>query len=172
MFEKNDYVMYAGEGVCLIEDIREIAFDTVANGENKLYYVLLPLNKKDSYVYVPTDSQVLTARMRAITAKEEIEKTIDAVKGKTLPWITDRKRRTALYRTVKSEMRCDRLLLLLCSLYHQRHLLEKEGKRMAFSDNEMLSQCEALIRSEFAFSLKIAPEEVGAYIRRRLELES
>jgi len=171
MFRAGDFIMYASEGVCRIEDIRTMAFESAKyTSEEKTYYVLMPQNKNSALIYVPTDSAVLTARMREITPKQKIEEIIDSVKGKIYPWINDRKRRGILYRQITAEMRIDQLLLLICSLYNQRHKLEKENKKMAFSDNEMLSKCEALVRSEFAFSLGIDPCEVGSYIKTRLDI--
>lgn len=165
MFQKKDYVVYANEGVCLIDDIRSIEFDRLAA---KDYYVLMPIRKNESQIFVPLDSETLLARMRPLLTKEEIDGILDSVVGKRLPWIADRKRRTALFKSICAEMKCERLLLMIGCLTLQKHLLEREGKKLTFADNEALLHGEALINSEFSFSLNIPYEEVPAYIRRRL----
>lgn len=168
MFQKKDYVVYGTEGVCLIDDIRPIAFDRL---ETKEYYVLIPQNKKEASVFVPLDSEILLAKMRPLMSKEAIDSAIDSVIGRSIPWIEDRKRRSAVFKAIRSELRCDKLLLMICCLYLKKHELEKVGKKLTFADSEALLQGEALINGEFSFSLGIPYEEVPAYIRRRLTLD-
>ena len=170
MFTKNDYVIYGSEGVCLVADIRPISFDLarMAEGEHT-YYVLSPMEKQDAYVYVPIDSEVLCAKMRRVLTKEEIDSAIDLAAKKPLPDLNDRKRRAVIYRSVCESMKCELLLLLVRALYERKNALSAQGKKMAFSDSEMLSKCEAVVASEFAFSLGIEKCEVSHYIQARLD---
>ncbi len=175
MFSKHEYVIYASEGVCLVKDICPVDFDSprfMATGDEKTeYYLLEPIGKSGSLIYVPTNSEKLVAKMRRVHSKAEIESAIAAVKGKALPWIDDRKKRAVIYQSVSREMKVDLLLLLVRSLYKRKKELEKVGKKPAFSDLEMLSKCEGMIAGEFAFSLGIPEREVGAYIRKQLGLQ-
>ena len=165
MFQKNDYIVYGSEGVCLVEDVRRIEFDRV---EEKEYFVLRPVGKNSANVFVPSDSEVLLARMRPVLSKEAIDATIDRIRGKRLPWIEDRKRRSMLFRQIRTEMKSDKLLLMIACLYQKKEELLFQGKKLAFADADALSAAETLVNSEFSFSLGIDSKDVSAYIQNRL----
>ncbi len=165
VFKIGDYVIYGSEGVCLIEDIRTIAFDRI---EEKPYYVLKPRNKKGAGVFFPCDSDILNTRMRRVLNAQEIHDALDRIRGKRLPWIDDRKRRTALFKSIRNEMRCEKLILMIRCIELQKRLLESEGKKLSFSDSDALSTATALVTSELSYVLDIPAEEVGSYIRDRL----
>ncbi len=171
MFNKNDFVIYGTEGVCQIIDVREIEFCHASANEKgkKLYYVLMPIRKKDTTVYVPTASERLCSRMRRIMKKEEIDAAIDTVKRQAALNLNDRKKRIAIYRDVSESTSCEKLLILIKSLYERRQKLISEGKKLSFSDAEMLLRCEGMIADEFSFSLNIESDAVGAYIQNRFQ---
>ncbi len=165
MFQVNDYLVYGNEGVCRVDGIRSLSFE--GSGE-KLYYVLVPFGKARAQIFVPTEGS-LVSKMRPVMTKKEVDAAIDAVAGKKLPWIEDRKRRTALFRTIRAEAKCENLLLMLGCLYGRRRELAALGKKLAFSDSDALFFGETIIHGEFSFALGIACDEVPSYIRSRLE---
>lgn len=170
MFSKNDYVIYSTEGICRVEDIRPVSFDIPhMPSEERVYYVLSPLSKSGASVYMPIENEQLVAKMRHVLTKEEIDEAIDASAKKPLPDLSDRRRRTMIYKAVTDSMKCELVLLLVRALYERRQALALEGKRMAFSDSEMLARCELSVAAEFAFALGIEKSEVGTYIQNRFE---
>ena len=65
MFEKGEYIVYGHNGICEVEDITHLNLSGVDKG--KLYYVLAPLNKKESRIYYPVDREKDGRARRTIT---------------------------------------------------------------------------------------------------------
>lgn len=162
------YLVYGSEGVCLLEDVRRMAFDRTGEAE---YYVLSPVNRREAKIFVPVSCQALVDKMRPLITKEEIDRTIDAAANKKFVWIHDRKRRASVFRAVRNEMKTSQSLMMLCCLYIKKQELEDKGKRMVFTDLEILSTTETLVGREIACALDIPYSEVGNYIRARLGLK-
>lgn len=95
MFKVNDTVVYGASGVCEITEIREMEF----RGKTVKYYVLKPLNSAGSTVFVPIENEKLTAKMKRVMSKDEIN---SMLKDKTgyLPWVEERKTRAEKYAEV------------------------------------------------------------------------
>ena len=68
MHNKNDIVLYGNQGVCKVFDIVK---KEMANEVNE-YYVLKPVNDVHSTVYVPTQNEKLTSKMKKVLSVEEI----------------------------------------------------------------------------------------------------
>jgi len=66
-FKKNDFVVYGRNGVCLIEDIKNMNF----GGDNGTYYILKPRSSNSSTVYVPVDKEGSQLLFRVISDSYE-----------------------------------------------------------------------------------------------------
>lgn len=163
MLCKDEFVNYGTYGICQIQDIRTMSFEP---GHDREYYVLKPVHHHDASVFVPVGSEKLEAKMRPILSKEEIDAIIASVKDDNLLWVTDRKERTAQFKDMLVR-RDERELLLLTSCLYLKS--QQEAKGLSAGDAQVLKTAESIIRQEFAFSLHIQPEEIGDYIRTRLE---
>ena len=75
MFSNGDAVLYGAEGVCRLEGStqREIG------GKKLEYYVLKPVYRAGSTVFVPKGNETLTAKMRRVLSPEEIHKLIQEI---------------------------------------------------------------------------------------------
>lgn len=162
MYQKLDYVNYGAHGICRIEDIRMMDFHT--GGGTQKYFVMKPLNQENTTFYLPADNPKVRERMRPILSQTEIDAILDSVKNKQMPWISDRKVRQAQFQQILSG-RDERELLLLAGCLHQR-LLEKG---LPTSELDILHRVEGIIEQEFSFSLQISRQEIGEYIRERLQ---
>ena len=69
MFQKNDIVLYGTHSVCRIEDISELRF----NKDPATYYILKPVYRKESTIFVPVANAMLSDKMHAILTLEEVE---------------------------------------------------------------------------------------------------
>ena len=167
-FHKNEYVVYANTGICIIEDICPLPFS--GKGEDLLYYVLKPLSNAYSTLYIPTNNEALRSKMRSVLTKEEIDDLLVHIKDQQLPWIEEKNARTDYCRKVLSEGNQQELLLLVSCMYVKKQEREAAGKKLPFADENVLKSIENLVGQEFAFSLGIPEEKVEKYIQDRLEI--
>ena len=162
---KNDYVHYGAYGVCQVEDLRSIRFGP--DTPRREYYVLRPVDQDGACIYVPADNAALTARMRPVLSREEIDRLLAGCREEQLPWTEDRKQRLDTFRDILRRGDERELLLLARCLYQK----SRESERgLASTDAQILKKAEAMISQSFAFSLRIDKQQVGSYIRRKLGL--
>lgn len=83
MYQKNDYINYAGHGICKIEDIRRMNFYT-GSGEQD-YYVIQPIAPGSATIYLPVDNPKSADRMRPILTQAEIDSVIRSVGDEEIP---------------------------------------------------------------------------------------
>lgn len=159
----NDYVNYSIQGICLVEDIRRAKFGY--DGCEREYYVLRPVHQENSHVFVPTDNLALVGKMRPVLSPEEIDSTILSVRNRSIPWVRDRKKRTAEFHEILSRRDERELLLLVSCLYLKS---KEEGKGLSDADGRVLKEAQTIIEREFSFSLNIEPQKTGEYIRGKL----
>lgn len=163
----NDYVNYGTYGICKIEDIQFMKFDSRPEGQN--YYILKPIHEKKSVVFVPTDNPKLLNRMRPVLSPDEVDKIILSVKDEDSIWVSDRKKRAIIFQSILAQ-RDERELMLLASSLYQKS--KERAKGLPAGEFQILKKAETIIEQEFAFSLKINAQSVGEYIREKLEIDS
>ena len=166
-FQKGQYVVYAANGVCSVEDVCKMP----ELSRNDLFYVLRPASDKNSVFYIPVTSETLTAKIRTLLSKEEIDSLIDSLRGDESTWIEDRKARMEHFRDVLRRSDPRELLLLAGTVYAQKQRLLSIGKKLSSSDESVLRQAESITDGEFSYVLGVEPKEVGNYILHRLSLD-
>ena len=166
-YQKGEYVRYGANGVCVVSDIESMV--SMDRRSIKKYYVLCPVADSGTKVFVPLDNPSLLAKMRPILTREEIDSAIRESALAPLPWISERNQRTERFREILKAAEPLPLMQLCCCLHQKRRQLSSEGKRLSGSDEAALKQAEKLVESEFAFSLNISRQEVGAYIHAAWE---
>ena len=75
MYEKNDKLLYATDGICTVDDIAERTY----NGITELYYILTPMSKRGSKIMIPTSNELLVSRMRKLLTRDEVLRLIDHI---------------------------------------------------------------------------------------------
>lgn len=164
MLEKGSFVIYGGNGVCRVTDIRsETMYKTT-----RTYYVLESVNDPGATIYVPVDNEALLARMRKIPDREEILIMLDALKDEMFSWEPDNRLRAEQFGAILD--RCDQreLLVLICTIREKRREIAAENKKLSASDDSALKRAEKIINGEFGFALSIPPEDVPGFIFARL----
>ncbi|MBQ9413530.1 MAG: CarD family transcriptional regulator [Clostridia bacterium] len=167
-FQKGEYVRYAANGVCLVDDIRQMP----ELKREEYFYILRPIADRNSTYFIPVDNAKLTAKLRPLLTKEEIDDLIDSVRDVHEPWIEDRKERAELFRTILRECDMRAVLSLAGTIYLRKQFLDQEGKKLSPSDDSVLKQAESMTENEFAFVLHMQNTEVGPYVRERLGIET
>lgn len=161
----NDYVNYGTQGICKIEDIRPMKFSFDSCERN--YYILKPVHQENACIFVPAENQKLIEQMRPILSPEDIDRIILSAKKQKKSWTNDRKKRASKFQDILSRRDECELLQLASCLYLKSM---DSAKGLCSSDVQILKKVEAIIAQEFSFSLNISPQEVGTYIRGKLDI--
>lgn len=164
VYRKGEYVRYASNGVCLIEDIRSDSH----KGKHKEFYVLKPVGAPGSTIFVPLDSEALLSKMARLPTREEVDELILSVGDTGLTWVDNRKDRAALFQNlVKTNDLRELMGLARCIVQKKQELLSR-GKKLSASDEGILRRAENLIENELAFVLCLPMDQVCGYIQSKL----
>lgn len=165
MYQAGDTVVYGMEGVCRIEEIAEKDFA----GERRLYYVLKPVFRNASTVFLPVDNPALTGKMRRTLTAAEIRDLIHCLPERDAVWIdNETARREACQDVLRSGDRL-RLAGLIKSLYLHQQELKAQKKDLRACDDRVLKEAETLLYEEFAFVLGLRREQVIPFIAGEIE---
>ena len=169
MYEKNDKVLYATDGICTVDDIAERTY----NGITELYYILTPMSKRGSKIMIPTSNELLVSRMRKLLTRDEVLLLIDHIPRKNgVEWICDDKQRREAYRSIIMRGERRELVGMIKVLYQHGERQKEIGKKLHAQDERFLGEAERMLYDEFSVVLGIAREEVLDYIRSRVESQT
>ncbi|MGI6576505.1 MAG: CarD family transcriptional regulator [Eubacteriales bacterium] len=160
MFQINDIIIYGTEGVCKIDDISEKRIDD----KTMEYYVLKPLYQNRAVVYVPKNSKKLTSRMRNVLTLYEVNELIREFANIDSIDIADTRARKQTYQQILQTCDYRELTRLVKTLHYQRLEAEEGGKKLPMWEDRVRKEAEKVLFSEFAYVLKIEPEQVLEYI--------
>ncbi len=169
-YNKGDYVIYGVNGICRIEDVR-VQKPAFGSGAEELVYVLKRLEKANLTITVPAGSEKLMAKMRELFTKAEIDALLLGAREHEIVWIDDKRERAEVFRGIMMQGVREDLILMIRCIYLQKQTLLLRGKKLNIADEEALKTAEKLVREEFAYSLGIEPDAVGAYIRNALRID-
>ena len=163
MAKIGDLVRYGQSGVCRIDEIRTMKMADM----EKEYFVLTPLFKASSVLYVPCDNLDLVSKMRPLLTEGEIKPLIQAAKKADVEWIRDFRRRSELSKKALASSNPMELLLLIRSI-HEHRKEEGDAKRVHTTDDYFLRDAEMIFYSEVSFVCGKKVEEVAEKIKRAL----
>lgn len=165
MFEKGDYIIYGGTGVCRVEEI-SVPEHLSSLGLNKLYYRLSPVFGSET-IYTPVDTSVF---MRPIITKVQAEELIDKIPEINSPGFEgrDRKETVENYKLSIGTHECEDLVKLIKAVYSKTRNLVNCGKKPGQTDTQYLKQAETLLHSELSVALGIPLAEVPGYIASKV----
>ena len=165
MFTTNDIVVYGAHGVCKIQGTEE----KTLMGTPKQYLVLKSVIGRTSTFFVPTDNDVLLARIRKPLAKEEIDQLITAMAQVEANWISDENERKITYKNIITEGNHIELIKLIKAISFEKKEREANGKRLHASDERFLKDAETLLYGEFQYVLNLTHEQLLSYIADRIK---
>ncbi len=168
MFQIGQTVLYGMEGVCTIEERKKMK----VGHTRAFYYVLRPVFRPTSTIFVPEDNELLLSKMRPVLSQEEITMLLREVPQEELAWIEDPNERKLEYQKILNGGERLWLVRLIRALYLRRQLLQSRGKHLRTGDEQMLRDAEKLLNDEFALVLNISQNEVPEYIRSQIELSA
>lgn len=164
MFAKGDVVSYGTTGVCRIDGECE----QKVKGEMKKYLVLKPVYQDNSTVFVPVDNKVLMDRLKSLLTFEEVEQLIEGMPEDDTRWIENDTERTEKFRSILKGGDRSELVKMVRSLYLHRQSQFAKGRKLHAADEHFLKDAEKMLFDEFAVVLGIKPEEVVAFIDKKL----
>ena len=167
MHNIGEYVVYGGNGVMTVVDIREEAF----GGDMRPYYVLREVGTSSaSLTFVPTDNERLVSLMRPLLTRDEIYEIIHSLRN--LPdctWAKDSRSRSELFKRIMESGDRGGILAMIRTIYKAGLRREEEGKKNFISDENAMHKAEKLVYSEFSLVLGIPEEEIPELIKAEYE---
>lgn len=166
-FEPNDTVLYGANGVCRVVEIQQKDLA----GQPMEYYVLQPVYADRSLIYVPTQNDTLTAKMRRILSADEVFDLIHRMPQEEDEWIIDETTRREKFHRVLVGGDPSSLIRMIRSLYRHQQKMKEQGKKLRQADERAFREGEKLLYDEFALVLHIEPEQVLPFILQEIGLE-
>ena len=165
-FQVNDFVMYGGSGVCVVESIGIPDIRGIDN--TKQYYLLKPLYTQDSTIFSPVDNSRVV--MRRLITEAQIHELIAQIPDMETIWDDNEKLREGKYLEAIHTYSCLEWARIIKTLYlkmGERALLKKT---VGEKDQRFLRMAEDLMFGEMAIPLGISKEKVGTYINEQVLL--
>lgn len=170
MYKIGEVVSYGATGICTIEDIRMESLSR-AGTKKQEYYILRPIATPTCMTYVPVANETLTAKMRPVYSKQQIDELIRSVQDQKLEWIEDTRRRADVFGEIVSRGISAELMKLIACLYLEKKSRSGGGRKFGAADEKLLTSAERMISEEFAYALQIPQKQVAAYIAGRMMQE-
>ena len=165
IFEKGSYVVYGINGICKVEDIRTLNIDGIP--KDRLYYVLIPTQRKESEIFTPVHNQKV--QMRKILNKQEAEQLIDQIPEVKTLWIQNEREREQCYKQYLRTCDCMDCVRIIKTLYLRKRDRLVQGKKVTAVDERYLKMAEENLYAELALVFELSEEQMEAYITKRLE---
>ena len=165
MYQAGEYVVYAGSGLCLVEQVGVPDFNV---GEQNRTYYFLRTTMDRSRIYVPTDTQL---PLRAPMTAEEAEAFLSRA-GEipvSLPVRRDRKTVVQHYQNMLSGHTKEGLAQAIKSI---RFAHRAAAGRMSGAEENVLRRAERQLCSELSGVLNISMEDAGERLARALTAQT
>lgn len=162
MFEKGCFVVNANNGICEIIDIVTMNM----NGEDKKYYVLVPIEEKTAKVFLPIN--IAEKRIRPAMQKDEAWKLIREIQTVDETLIENEKEREKIYKEALNSYNPKYLIGIMKALYIRRQKRLKDGKKNTAMDERYFKLFENQLYSELAFALGVDKSEVNQIIEENI----
>lgn len=165
MFQIGEKIVYGNNGVCQVEDVTRLQMEGV--DKEKLYYILIPLDKKRGRIYTPTDNEKI--KMRRVLTKNEAEHLVDEIEGiSQLDIAANDKMREEKYKEILRTCDCHECIRLIKTIYIRKQNLISKGKKLPNTDEKYLRQAEDSLYSELSVALDIDKNGMVKYIEDRV----
>ncbi|MFA0816531.1 MAG: CarD family transcriptional regulator [Anaerofustis sp.] len=156
MFRINDYVVYATSGVCRIVDIITQDFGGVIPKE---YYVIKSVNLENLTVFLPTENDDKTNKLRYILTEEEIRALLEDNAQDEKEWIEDNRFRSQVIKKTIVQGNPKEIFALIKMIRKQKEKLSETGKKVNYEDEKAMNDAAQMLCDEFAFVLNIKAED-------------
>ena len=156
VYEIGDYIVKSVNGVCKVEDILYLSMSEA--DENKLYYLLVPVDDKKEKIYLPTDTA--DSSIRKIMTEEEVWKLIDKIPKIEEERIGNEKLCERRYKEAVRSCDPEVLVGIIKMIYLRRKKRVEQGKKSTVVDERYFRLAENSLYSELGFVLHKDKEEI------------
>ncbi len=170
MFSVGDTIKYGNHGICKIMGTQDMTIDS----KTRPYYVLKPLFKNSSTIYLPIGSEIIEKKMRPALTAEEIYALIRNMPDAETIWVENVNERKEIYKKILLGNDSSTLMRLIKTLYlHGQELKNAgKGKKLHASDERFLKDAENVLYDEFSYVLDIERDEVLPFINKQIEINT
>lgn len=165
MFEVGDYIVCGSNGICEVQNVSTIDIPDV--DPERLYYILQPVYKKSSVVYIPVDSEKIV--MRKVLTKEQVNELIEHIPEIELIVEMNDKLREEKFKECMKNYDCKDWIKVIKTLYARRQERLQRGQKVTATDARYLKSAEDNLYCEFAMALGIEKQDVEAYIEKCID---
>lgn len=166
MFQPGDRVVYGIHGVCTILNLECRVIDR----RKTEYYVLEPYEQTGARFLVPTQNQAAVAKLRPVLSKQELDQLLCSEDAHQDAWISDENQRKQRYRELITSGDRAALICMVRSLLAHRQQQTAAGRKFHLCDENFLRDAQKLLSAEFSMILNIEPDQVGEYIKNKIEI--
>lgn len=166
MFDKDEFIVYGRNGVCLVEDIKPMDIDGI--GSERLYYVLRPVNSQGSTIFTPVDNQKVP--MRKIITKEEALDLIEKIPEIGVLKISNEKMCEEQYKAAMQSCDCSDMVRVLKTIYLKKQKRIAAGKKITSTDEKYFHMAENSLCTELSVLIDVPKEKMEEYITKKLEV--
>ena len=168
-FEVGQYVVYGTNGICIVDSIEMMSFTSEMPKE--MYYVLRQHRHSETCFFVPLKYEELVSKLREPMRREDIEDMLMGLSDDDVKWMNDRRARGDYFKSILNEGVGGHLLNMIICIYEKKRELARQGKKLSVTDTTTLRSAEKLVEEEFAWALGMDPQDVPAFIRKRLHIQ-
>ena len=158
MYKIGDFVVNTNNGICEITDIVTMNL----SGNDKEYFLLVPISEKTAKVYIPVD--MAAERIRLTMSETEALDLIHGLKDIPEVYIENEKEREKTYKDALSSRDPKRLISIIKTLYLRKQKRIQDGKKVTAVDERYFKLAENQLHGELAFALHVEKSEVHRII--------
>lgn len=167
-FQINDYVMYGGNGVCIVEDICTLDGSGIDNARK--YYRLRPVFENGSTVYAPIDN--VKSTLRNLLSKEETNELLSEIPSIEPLTFRNEKALDAEYKNALQTYSCEELARVAKTAFIRIQERKQQNKKTILADERYFNRTKNLLCGALSIALGITKEQMETHFTKKTLLFS
>lgn len=155
-YKVGDLVSKPVVGICNVEDM--LYLDAEGKKNDKLYYLLIPVEDQQEKIYVPVSSSETT--LRPCMTKEEARGLIKRIPEIPSAWIENEKMREQKYKEAVKSNNPEQLVSIIKIIYQRKAKRLAQGKKSTSADAKYFQIAENLLYAELGAALGKPKQEI------------
>ena len=155
-YEIGDFVSKPVTGICKIENI--LYLDPQGKREDKLYYMMKPVEDEKEKIYVPVASTA--SGLRLCLTKEEAWELIERLPKIPTAWTNNERMREQKYKEAVKANDPEALVAIIKMIYQRKQERLSQGRKCTATDTKYFEVAENLLCRELGVALGKSKQEV------------